>query len=68
MKHIVVQFSHCINTKGNTMNRQDNPILLKAKNNMIDNIKNSNIPLPQLANMIGVSVSVLQNFVNGKHP
>ena len=48
------------------MDRNNNPILIKARTNMINNIKNSNIPLPQLANTIGVSVRVLQNFVDGK--
>ena len=48
------------------MDTKNNPILIKARTNMINNIKNSNIPLPQLANTIGVSVSVLQNFINGK--
>ena len=48
------------------MDRLNNPIWLKAKQNMINNIKNSNIPLPQLAKTVGVSVKTLQNFVNGK--
>lgn len=48
------------------MDRKNNPTWLKARSNMIKNIKNSNIPLPQLAQTIGVSVSTLRNFVNGK--
>ena len=48
------------------MDRLNNPIWIKARTNMINNIKNSNISLPQLAEAVGVSERTLQNFVNGK--
>lgn len=38
----------------------------KAQNNMIANIKNSGIPLSQLAKMAGISITTLRNILNKK--
>ena len=48
------------------MDRLNNPIWIKARTNMINNIKNSNISLPQLAKTVGVSEKILQSFIDGK--
>lgn len=48
------------------MNEELKTVWQKAQNNMIANIKNSGIPLSQLAKMAGVSVTTLRNIINKK--
>ncbi|MDE6605074.1 MAG: helix-turn-helix transcriptional regulator [Clostridia bacterium] len=48
------------------MNEQHRILWQKAQNNMIANIKNSGIPLSQLADLSGVSVTTLKNIINKK--
>ena len=64
-KNFSVSFSYQKN-KRITMDIKNNPIWIKVRNNMINNINESNIPLQQLAKTTGMSIKSLRNFVNGK--